>query len=343
MPSFEHCERPGGLVTYLEACNDAGDGHYQPPIRESPRASSPHGAVLPGPGARPHLVAPQEQFPPVRWLPLGLPSWCCCSPWPVPGRPLRPLPLQRHMFQHVLLIYPVAFLWCWHTGLDVALPFSVNGAPLWLTSSHARRAFLTFHSVSTPAHAGLYEWALRDSKSIPRTCHVHARHAAVVAPGAPAQREATAALRRQLLYLIAGSVARCPSPHPGLQPRRFLPTYRDAPRVLDLSPVGSTTGAVIMKLTAMAVMFVAMTVIFMRWYHEELSGPGKAKKSPRLSSGFLTDWWSAMRARKAALLTSSRRGCARGLLVLFFGSIGDQGFVVSTIEAMEAAFCRALR
>jgi putative membrane protein len=192
-----------------------------------------------------------------------------------------------HMFQHVLLIYPIAFLWLLGTPAWILrIPFSMEwSAPLARFLVRPAIAFIVFNSLLYIWHMpGLYEWALRDSK-------IHfLEHAAFLGSAVlmwwplmrPLPEMPRLAYGGQLLYLIAGSIALMPLTGIlvfGHEP--LYPTYRAAARVTELTPLADQQlGAVIMKLTAMVVMFIAMTIVFFRWYSEEQS-PNFGRRKPR--------------------------------------------------------------
>lgn len=193
---------------------------------------------------------------------------------------------SAHMFQHVLLIYPVAFLWLVGTPAWIwRILFSMEwSAPLAQFFTRPTIAFATFNSSLYIWHMpGLYEWALRDSK-------IHfLEHAFFIGTAMllwwplvrPLPEQPRLHYGAQLLYLIAGSILLMPITGILVFSHEALyPTYRDAPRVTELTAVADQQlGAVIMKLTAMVIMFVALSIVFMRWYQHEQGGTRRPKAS----------------------------------------------------------------
>ena len=78
----------------------------------------------------------------------------------------------------------------------------------------------------------------------------------------------------QLIYLLAGAILQFPLFFMlAFMNRCYYPTYVAAPRICFMTPiVDQQSGAILMKLSAMAVMFVSLVVIFGRWYYSEQSG-----------------------------------------------------------------------
>ena len=183
---------------------------------------------------------------------------------------------SAHMLQHVILIYPVALFWLWGTPGWMLRPFFEMewsaGLARFLTSPVV--AFLTFNLLFYVWHLpALYEWALRDSK-------IHFLEHATFIGGAllmwwPLLRPVPELPRfhpgGQLLYLLAGSIVQIPLF--GIlcfSKEALYPTYRTAPRLFGVDAVGDQMlGALLMKLTAMAVMFTALAIVFYRWYLED--------------------------------------------------------------------------
>lgn len=186
---------------------------------------------------------------------------------------------SAHMLQHIILIYPVALFWllgfpAWLLRPLLAMEWS---RPLLLFFTKPLVAFLTFNAIFYAWHLpGLYEWALRDSK-------IHFLEHAFFMFGAillwwplvhPLPELPKFHAGGQMLYLLAGSVIQMPLfGFLAFGNSVFYPTYRDAPRICFLDAYGDQQmGAVIMKITAMLVMFATLVVVFSRWYIKEEGG-----------------------------------------------------------------------
>jgi len=183
---------------------------------------------------------------------------------------------SAHMFQHVILVYPVPVLWLWGTPPWLVKPFLEMdwSAPLLRFFCRPVVALLTYNLVFYAWHIpGLYEWALRDSK-------VHfLEHASFMGAAllqwwpliAPVQIGPRFHYAFQLIYLLAGAILQFPLFFMlAFLHRTYYPTYVSAPRITQLTPImDQQFGAIVMKLAAMGVMFVALAVIFGRWYYSE--------------------------------------------------------------------------
>ena len=183
---------------------------------------------------------------------------------------------SAHMFQHVILVFPVPVLWLLGTPPWVVKPFLDMdwSAPVLRFFSQPMVALLTFNLVFYAWHIpGLYEWALRDSK-IHFLEHATFMGAAMlqwwplIPPLAVRPRMHYGF---QLLYLLAGAILQFPLFFLlAFMNKSFYPTYVSAPRIVQLNPMmDQQLGAIIMKLAAMAVMFISVTVVFGRWYYSE--------------------------------------------------------------------------
>lgn len=182
-----------------------------------------------------------------------------------------------HMFQHVILIYPVPVLWLLGTPPWMIQPFLDMdwSAPLLRFFSRPVAALLTFNLVFYAWHVpALYEWALRDGK-------IHfLEHATFMAVALLQWLPLIRPIHKihyagQLIYLLAGAILQFPLFFLlAFMNRCYYPTYIGAPRVIKgfTAIMDQQTGAILMKLAAMAVMFVSLVVIFGRWYYSEQSG-----------------------------------------------------------------------
>lgn len=249
---------------------------------------------------KPYLTKEPEEVP--RWRIASFLSAQLLLFWAI-ASPLDQLSEQylfsAHMLQHVILIYPIPLLWLWGAPRYLLrLPFEMEALrPVVSQLVRPQLAFvifnLSFYFWHLPA---MYEWALRDSK-------IHFLEHAAFIGGAlliwwplvhPLKELPRLHPGGQLLYLLAGSIAQIPlfgilvfTSTP------IYPTYRNAPRVYDLDPMGDQQlGAIIMKITAMIVMFTALVVIILRWYHIEERRPRKrisTDQSATIASPTLTE------------------------------------------------------
>lgn len=183
---------------------------------------------------------------------------------------------SAHMVQHVILIYPVPVLWLFGTPPWMVKPFLEMdwSAPVLRFFTRPPVALLTFNLVFYAWHIpGLYEWALRDSK-------IHfLEHASFMAVALlqwwplinPVQIGPRFHPAGQLLYLLAGAILQFPLFFLlAFMNRCFYPTYIAAPRICFMTAiVDQQSGAILMKLAAMFVMFVSLIVVFGRWYYQE--------------------------------------------------------------------------
>lgn len=195
---------------------------------------------------------------------------------------------SAHMFQHVILVFPVPVLWLWGTPGWLLEPFLKMdwSAPLFRLLTRPLVAFSVFVAVFYAWHIpGLYEWALRDSK-------VHfLEHATFMGAALlqwwplmpPLQVGKPLHPAWQLLYLLANSIVQFPLFFLlAFTNRTFYPTYVNAPRITQLTPaMDQQLGAILMKVASMAVMFIAMVVIFGRWYYRE----GDRRRPSTISTG----------------------------------------------------------
>ena len=182
-----------------------------------------------------------------------------------------------HMFQHVILIYPVPVLWLFGMpdGVFRSLLAMDWSAPLLRFFSKPIPALLTFNLVFYVWHIpGLYEWALRDGK-------IHfLEHATFMGAALLQWLPLVRPIHKfhpagQLLYLVAGAILQFPLFFLlAFMNRCYYPTYVAAPRLIDgfTAIMDQQTGAILMKLSAMFVMFISLVVIFGRWYYSEQSG-----------------------------------------------------------------------
>ncbi len=184
-----------------------------------------------------------------------------------------------HMFQHVILVYPVpmlllrglpsAWLATWLSVLGIA------SLARWLT--HPVGAATIFNVIFTAWHIpGLYEWALRDP-------FVHRlEHATILASALlmwwpilnPLTRLAPGA---RILYIIGLTIAQIPIVAYLTFSRDVLyPTYEIAQRLVALSPLeDQQLGGIVMKLASLGVFVSVLAMTFWRWYQEE-HAPGRS-------------------------------------------------------------------
>lgn len=184
---------------------------------------------------------------------------------------------SAHMLQHVILIFLMP-------------PFLLLGCPAWLANFLLRTeglgkvlsflvkpvvACLLFNFMLAFWHIpAFYEWALRDS-------FVHlAEHVCFVVTALlmywplldPAQSQARDHPGIKVLYILAVSIGQLPLfAALTFSSEVFYPTYAAAPRYFhDLSPIDDQIlGGAIMKLSAVAYMFLGLCVYFYRWYRSE--------------------------------------------------------------------------
>lgn len=183
---------------------------------------------------------------------------------------------SAHMFQHVILIFPVPVLWLWGTPGWLLKPFLDMdwSAPLLRFLTRPVVAFLVFNLLFYLWHIpGLYEWALRDSK-------IHfLEHATFMGAAylqwwplmAPLQIQPPLHYGLRLLYLLGGTIVQIPLFFLlAFMNKVFYPTYISAPRITFLTPLADQQlGAIIMKASSMVAMFIAVAVIFGQWYVAE--------------------------------------------------------------------------
>jgi putative membrane protein len=183
---------------------------------------------------------------------------------------------SAHMFQHVILIFPVPVLWLWGTPGWLVKPLLDMdwSAPLLRFFTRPLVAFLVFNLLFYIWHIpGLYEWALRDSK-IHFLEHATFMGAAVLQWWplmAPLQVQKPLHHGWRLLYLLAGAIVQLPLFFMlAFMNRVFYPTYVNAPRITFLTPMADQQlGGIIMKVASMVTMFIAVAVVFGGWYLQE--------------------------------------------------------------------------
>jgi putative membrane protein len=197
---------------------------------------------------------------------------------------------SAHMLQHIILIYPVALFWLWGMPDWLLRPLVEMewSRPLIRFFTIPLVAFLVFNGMFYVWHLPpLYEWALRDSK-------IHLlEHASFMVTAMlmwwplvhPLPEMPRFHAGGQMLYLLAGSIVQMPLfGFLAFGETVFYPTYLHAPRLIGwLDPLADQQlGAVIMKISAMLVMFGALVVVFTRWYIKEESGRKKKLPAPSL-------------------------------------------------------------
>jgi putative membrane protein len=184
---------------------------------------------------------------------------------------------SAHMLQHILIIYPVAFFWLLGMPPWLLRPFFAMewSRPLARFFTKPGPAFVTFNAMFYLWHLpAFYDWALRDSK-------IHfIEHATFLFTAFllwwplvhPLKEQKVFHPGGQLLYLLAGSIIQMPIfGFLAFSNTIFYETYRNAPRIFKwMDPLADQQmGAILMKITAMLVMFGAMIVIFGRWYYKQ--------------------------------------------------------------------------
>lgn len=184
-----------------------------------------------------------------------------------------------HMLQHVILVFPVPVLWLYGTPGWLLKPLLDMdwSAPVFRFFTRPLVAFFTFNLLFYIWHIpGLYEWALRDSK-IHFLEHATFMGAALLQwwPLMP-PLEVNKPLHHgwQLLYLLASAIIQFPLFFLlAFTNRVYYPTYLNAPRIMQLDPFqDQQLGAIVMKVAAMVVMFIAVAIVFGRWYLMETRG-----------------------------------------------------------------------
>lgn len=195
------------------------------------------------------------------------------SPLDVIGEQLL---FSAHMVQHVLLIYPVAFLLLW--GLPAWFLEPILARPVLRPAvrgvTHPVFTCVAFTVVFAVWHIpGLYEWALRD-----RTMH-DLEHLSMLAVGclmwwplcSPMAHFPPRPPGMQMLYLLALTIGQIPVfAYLTFAPEVLYPTYEAAPRIVALSSLeDQQLGGIIMKLASMIALFAALAVSFWHWYHHE--------------------------------------------------------------------------
>ena len=184
---------------------------------------------------------------------------------------------SMHMVQHNLFMYLVPWL-------------MLAGIPEWMASywlkksgplgelayrfvSHPIPACLVFNLIFTLWHIPfLYDWALKD-----RMVH-NLEHFTMITtsiflwlPLWSPLKERRPVYPLQMLYLIAVAIAQLPVfAYVTFSKSVLYPTYANAPRLTTLTAhADQQLGGVIMKITAMLVLFVAFTGVFMAWYEQQ--------------------------------------------------------------------------
>lgn len=181
-----------------------------------------------------------------------------------------------HMFQHVLLIFllpPFLLLGLPHWLARFLLRTEGLGAVLRFLVKPVVSCFL-FNAVLVIWHIpAIYELALRDSlvhllEHLTFVGSALLMYWPLIDPGHE-QTHSHAGIK--LLYILGVSIGQLPLfAALTFSTVVFYPTYEAAPRIIDLTPIDDQIlGGAVMKLAAIAYMFVGLCVYFYRWYVAE--------------------------------------------------------------------------
>lgn len=185
---------------------------------------------------------------------------------------------SMHMVQHNIFMYPVP--WMILAGIPVWM------AEYWLNKSgaigqwaykvlkHPVPACLLFNLIFTLWHIPfLYDWALKD-----RMVH-NVEHFTMITSSIILWLPTWNPIKRdrpiyplQMMYLIALAIAQLPVfAYVTFSKNVLYPTYAYAPRLTSLTAhADQQLGGVIMKITAMLVLFVSFFGIAMAWYESQV-------------------------------------------------------------------------
>ncbi len=182
--------------------------------------------------------------------------------------------LSAHMVQHQLLTYPAAVLFLW--GLPDWLVAPVLGRPtlrpLFRGLFHPVICGLIYIVTISVWHVpALYDWALQD-----KLVHVIEHVTFFIASLfywwpllSPSRHHPPITPAGQMLFLVAVTIGMTPVfAFIAFSTNVLYPTYEYAPRIIaNFGPAeDQLLGAAIMKLVGMAVTFIAIAVVFYRWY-----------------------------------------------------------------------------
>ena len=184
---------------------------------------------------------------------------------------------SMHMVQHNLFMYPVPWLllagvpsWMAEYGLDKS---GALGKQVYRIVAHPIAACLVFNLIFTLWHIPfLYDWALKD-RMVHNLEHFTMITTAVMLwlPLWTPLKSKKMAYPLQMLYLIAVAIAQLPVfAYVTFSKSVLYPTYEMAPRLTSLTAhADQQLGGVIMKITAMFILFIAFTGVFMAWYEQQ--------------------------------------------------------------------------
>lgn len=185
---------------------------------------------------------------------------------------------SMHMVQHNLFMYPVPWLIlsgipAWMASYWLGKSGVVGGA-VYRILKHPVTACLLFNLIFTLWHIPfLYDWALKD-----RMVH-NLEHFTMITSSIILWLPTWNPIRRdrpiyplQMLYLIALAIAQLPVfAYVTFSKSVLYPTYAYAPRLTVLSAhADQQLGGVIMKITAMLVLFFSFIGICMAWYESQM-------------------------------------------------------------------------
>lgn len=185
---------------------------------------------------------------------------------------------SMHMVQHNIFMYPVPWLiltaipgWMAEYWLNKSGP---AGQITYRVFKHPVTACLLFNLIFTLWHIPfLYDWALKD-----RMVH-NLEHFTMITTSVilwlptwnPIHKDRPV-YPLQMLYLIALAIAQLPVfAYVTFSKNVLYPTYAYAPRLTSLSAhADQQLGGVIMKITAMVVLFIAFIGVCMAWYQTQV-------------------------------------------------------------------------
>lgn len=249
--------------------------HPQPGVLDGLVVISVLYGVLVGPLRK--YLAPEEPFPKAAalWFSLGVFTLFLAVGTPLDEIGERYL-FSAHMLQHVILVYvvPIFFLLGTRDWMLRPLVSMEWSAPLFGFFTRPLVALLVFNLLFYVWHIpGLYDWALRDE-----TVHF-LEHASFIGAAflmwwpllSPMEDFPRLHYGPQLLFILASGIIQTPLfAFLTFSESVFYVSYLTAPRITSLSPLqDQVLGGVIMKLAAMAWMFLALAVVFACWYRKE--------------------------------------------------------------------------
>lgn len=184
--------------------------------------------------------------------------------------------LSAHMVQHQLLVYPAAVLFL--LGLPSWLVSLITGRPalrsVLRVLTHPIICGIVYTLVLSAWHVpALYDWALQD-KFVHVMEHVTFFAAALLYWWpllSPSREFPPARYPVQMIYLVGVTIGMTPVfAFIAFSTDVLYPTYEFAPRLFsDFGPAeDQLLGSAIMKLGGMSVTFIALVVVFVRWYRQ---------------------------------------------------------------------------